>query len=313
MPLDTSTPEALFTSLFLPFYPPDARADLALARATDANPGNNLAVLAQLDSTADVFAKQATEAFGGDLALDFTDASVHRLAQALTPERRALWAAQQGPDGAPLLALLAIHGAAYVGACIVRHHEGVWKVRRPLWESLVHLTSRAGEGDLAVFSWWLRALSDAEIGRGTLAERYRRHVEVPRSTPETLPVLADPERKLPRLKKPRYDTLNRYLKAHLPELRDLGADFPSPERFTEMAFEWLDFTLLGGGRMLLMHGPTDRGIHLFWLDTGGFSKALFLPADAFPEHRVQVDGDKVRVLASVQEKMVVHEVLWWGP
>jgi hypothetical protein len=312
-PPDLRTAEALFTTLFLPLYPPDARADLDRARAVDANPGKNPSLPAQLASTAEVFARLARDAFEEDLGLDFSDASVHRLAHALSAERRGRWAQRRGPDGTPFLLLLVIHGAAYLGECIVRNHAGVWKIRNPLWESLVGLKNRAGEGDVAPFSWWLRALSDPEVGRGTLADRYRMHVEEPAAEPSALPVIAPADRRLPRLKRPRYDTLHKYLKAHLPELRDLGADFPSPERFTELAFEWLDFLLVGEGRMLVMHGPTDRGVHLYWLDHKGFRKALYLPADSFPEHRVQAEEDRVRILASVQQQVVAHEVLWWGP
>ena len=41
-------------------------------------------------------------------------------------------------------------------ACIVARHGGAWRVRRPLWESLVHLRSRAGEADLAPVEAFLR-------------------------------------------------------------------------------------------------------------------------------------------------------------
>ncbi|RYE91996.1 MAG: hypothetical protein EOO75_07670 [Myxococcales bacterium] len=303
----------MFRTLFWPLYPPEARADLARARATDANPAQNPALFAQVDRVAEVFARLFPAACGEDPGLDFSDASIHRLAPLLTVERRASWLAETGPDGAPLLAHLVLHGVAYVGACVVRNHGGQWRLRAPLWESLVHLVSRAGEGELAIFSWWLRALSDGEIGRGTLLDRYRINVEVPCARPEELPVIAAPDRRLPRLKRPRYDTLHKYLRAHLPELRDLGGDFPSPERFTEMAFEWLDFVLVGEGRMVLMHGPTDRGTHFFWLDAGGFSKALYFPADAFPEHQVRLEGDKVQILVPLLGQTVMHEVLWWGP
>src|SRR6185437_16876645 len=67
----------LFEQTFLPFYPPDARADLGRARAADANPGKNPSILAQLDEAAAIFARLAPAALGApDLALDFTDASV---------------------------------------------------------------------------------------------------------------------------------------------------------------------------------------------------------------------------------------------
>src|SRR6185437_1466844 len=231
------TAAALFERSFLPYYPPDARADLARARAVDANPGKNPSILAQLDEAAAIFARLAPAALGApDLVLDFTDASVHRLSPLLTRERRdALLAAAPGaaPGEPPPLVTLVTHGALYVGACVVREHGGTWQVRRPLWESTVRLVSRAGTGDLAVFHWWLKALSDDEIDAGRLADRYRTNVEVPTLAADELPVIAPPDRRIPRLAKVRYDTLHKHLRAHLPELRDVGADFPSPERFAE--------------------------------------------------------------------------------
>ncbi|HEU4409746.1 MAG TPA: hypothetical protein VFS43_31120 [Polyangiaceae bacterium] len=310
----TRTPEALFESVFWPLYPDDARRDLARARATDANPGRNPALFARLTEAAELFARLAPDAFGEDLGLDGSDASVHRLGQALTLERRARWLEERGPDGAPLLAHVVIHGVAYVGACVEKNHEGAWQLRRPLWESTVRLRSRAGEGDLALFSWWLKSLSDAEIGRGTLADRYRTHVEVPRASPDALPVLVPPDRPLPRLRAPRYDTFFKYLRAHLPELRDVGRDFPSPERFAELAFDWLDFAPVGGGRMLLVHGPSGLGgVHLFWLDGAGFVKSAYYPADAAPAHALRAEGDKLVLSLHVLGRPAEHEMLWWGP
>ena len=308
------TAEQLFERHFLPLYPPDARADLARARATDANPAQNPAILAQIDEAAAIFARLAPAALGApELLLDLTDASIHRLSPLLTRERRDAWLAPPSPGEPPLLVTLVTHGAFYLGATIVREHGGTWQVRRPLWESTVRLVSPAGTGDLAVFHWWLKALSDDEVGAGRLGDRYRTHVEVPTFDAARLPVIAPPDRRLPRLAKVRYDLLHKHLRAHLPELRDLGADFPSPERFDEMGFKHLDLTLLGGGRMLLMHGAAAQGLHLFWLDATGFAKAAFFPADAFPAPMVQVEGDKLRVILRVSAREVVHEMLWWGP
>jgi len=301
---------ALFEQRFLPFYPPDARADLARARTADANPGSNPSILAQIDETAAVFARLAPGALGApDLALDFTDASVHHLSPLLTRERRDALLDDAKP---PLLVTLVTHGALYVGACVVRQHGGVWQVRRPLWESTVRLVSRAGTGDLAIFHWWLKALSDDEIDAGRLADRYRTNVEVPTLAADELPVIAPPDRRIPRLAKVRYDTLHKHLRAHLPELRDVGADFPSPERFAEMDFAHLDLMLVGGGRMLLLHGPGAAGFHMLWLDAGGFVKAAFFPADAFPAPVVEAEGDKLRVVVSVGGRVEAHEMLWWG-
>lgn len=312
-PLTQRTAEHLFERYFLPLYPPDARADLAKARATDANPGGNPGILAELAETAAVFAKLAPAALAEPgLELDGSDASVHRLGRALTRERRDAWLEVPAGGGPPMIVNVVTHGALYVGACVVRAHGGEWQVRRPSWESLVRLTSRAGTGDLAVFHWWLKALSDAEIDDNRLADRYRSLVEVTTLTPEELPVIAAPDRRLPRLKKVRYDLLHKHLRAHLPELRSVGDDFPSPERLDEMAFQWLDFVLVGGGRMLVMHGPTDRGVYIFWLDIGGFAKSAYYPADAFPEHVLQVEGDKLRVVVPILGATRVHETLWWG-
>ncbi len=207
---------------------------------------------------------------------------------------------------------MATHGAFYVGATIARVHGGVWQVRRPLWESTVRLVSRAGTGDLAVFHWWLKALADDEIDKGRLVDRYRTHVEVPTFDGAALPVIAPPDRRIPRLARVRYDLLYKHLRAHLPELRDVGADFPSPERFDEMGFKHLDLSLIGGGRMLLLHGPAAEGLHLYWLTGSGFVKGAYFPADKFPVPVVQLDGDKIRVVLRVAGREAVHEMLWWG-
>jgi len=307
--------EQLFVRFFLPLYPADARADLARARAEDANPAGNPSLLAHLSGAADQFAGNARALFDGDLRLDRSDASVHRLGLALTRARRDAWAAS-GTEGTAdnVLFNAVVHGAAYVGACIVASHGGTWGVRRPMWESVVRLRSRAGEGDLAVFHWWLKSLADeAEAGGATLADRYRAHVEVPCAKPEELPVLIEGPRPLPRLKQPRYDLLYKFLRAHLPELRDLGADFPTPERFEAYDFRWMDFHVLGGGRMVLLAGASPHGLHLFWLSAAGFEKSAFFECDAFPDPIVRVEDDRLVTMTSESGAARVHEMLWWGP
>jgi hypothetical protein len=310
--------EQLFVRWFLPVYPPDARADLARARTADANPGRNPSILAHLDEAADTFVRGAPALFGAEtsaaLALDRTDASVHRLSAALTRERRDAWAAG-GTPGTPASTLFnaVVHGAAYVGSCVVASHAGTWSVRRPLWESVVRLRSRAGDADLAVFHWWLKSLADDTQG-ATLADRYRAHVEVPCARPEELPLLVpDAARALPRLKQPRYDLLHKYLRAHLPEVRDVGRDFPSAERFEAFGFRWMDFHVLGGGRMVLLAGASAHGLHLFWVSAAGFEKSALYPCDAFPDPVVRVEGDRVVAMTSEAGVTRTHEVLWWGP
>ena len=304
----------IFVRFFLPLYPPDARANLAAARATDANPAGNPSILAHLDEAAARFERNAGALFGADadLRLDRTDASVHRLSAALTRERRDQWMEQGAPGTADnLLFNVAVHAAGYVGACVVEQHDGRWHARRPLWESVVRLQSRVGDADLAVFHWLLKSLADG--GQDvTLADRYRTHVEVPRARPEELPVVVAPGRALPRLKQPRYDLLHKYLRARLPELRDLGPDFPSPERFDDYALRWLDFHLVGGGRMVLMAGASSRGLHLFWLSTAGFDKSAFLPCDALPDPVVRLEGDRIVVMTRESNVTREHEMLWWG-
>ncbi|HRI70862.1 MAG TPA: hypothetical protein PK156_41800 [Polyangium sp.] len=310
---DQLTAELLFTKYFQAHYPPDIRFDLQKARTEDANPGSNPHIFQQIDEIADTFAHLAPQALDApDLVLDRSDASVHRLGARITREKRDGWLGQKSSKDPSFLVQFVTHGALYVGACVVKNHGGVWRVRRPLWESVVRLESAAGTGDLSMFSWWLKALSDAEIDENRLGDRYRTHVEVPTFDATKLSVIAPPDRRLPKLTKVRYDLLYKHLRAHLPELRSVGDDFPSPERFAEMSFKWLDFVWLGGGKMLLMHGPTQEGVHLFWLDAQGFVKSAFYPADAFPAHIVETEGDKLRVLVSIGGSMRVHEMLWWG-
>ena len=309
--------DQLFRSLFLPLYPAAAKDDLARARTVDANPAKNPALLAHLGDAAERFAVLFPKLAGEDPNLDFSDASVHRLSRLLTAERRDAWLAS-GAEGTADNALfnLVVHGAAYVGACIVKNHGGTWAMRNPMWESLVTLSSRAGTGDVPLFHWWLKSLADApskdeHSSHASLADRYRANVEVPRSKPEDLTPIFTGERKLPRITKVRYDVFYKYLKAHVPELRDLG-DVPSPERFEELGLKWLDVHALGENRVLLVVGFGKSGLHLFFFTSAGFDKALYYPADAFPEPLVRPRGDKLEVHLAVGEKPMVHEMLYWG-
>jgi len=308
------TAELLFERYFWPLYPDDARYDLARARALDANPAANPHIYRSLDEIADTFVSMASSAFETkDLGLDGSDASVHRLSVELDRRRRDRWTQERAPDRTSLLTHVVVHGAIYVGTCVVRNHGATWQVRRPLWESLVRLRSPMGEADLAVFHWWLKSLSDSEIDRHTLGDRYRVHVEQPTLRPELLPPIVAEPRAMPRLSKVRYDALYKHLRAHLPEMRDLGEHFPSPERLAELGFRHLDFTWLGGTRMLLLHGPADRGVHLFWLDRTGFAKAAYYPADPGSDYRIDLEGDTLSVAVTVKGRQADHVMLWWGP
>lgn len=312
------TAERLFETFFRPLYPPDLREDaaaLVAARSADANPANNPRFAHELEDIAAVFARMAATVLGRDLGLDRSDASVHRLGAAIDRDLRdrLLSTSRPGDPDGPLVPFV-IHGAVYVGACIVQHHGGKWGVRRPLWESVVTLESRAGTGHLSPFAWWLKSLSDAEIDHAGLATRYRVHVERATARPEELPpiVRERPDRKLPPLKIVRYDKLHKYLVAHLPELRDLGRDFPSPEQLDSLGFLSLEFLLLGEARLLLMHGMGKAGLHLMWLDHAGFSHALYFPADPGAGHSVTAEADKLVVRFESQGKPIEHEMLYWG-
>lgn len=304
---EPQTAESLFRDVFLPQYPEDAKSDLGRARSTDANPARNPHLLAQIADAARIFVELAPTALGAaNLTLDFSDASVHRLGAALTVDARERLRSRDE------LFHFVIHGALYVGECIVRNHGGSWSVRRPMWESLVALKSRAGEAELPLFHWWLKSLADDATA--SLGDRYRAHVEIPCLRPEELPVIASPEgRTFPRLSKLKYDVFYKYLKAHLPEVKDVGTGFPSPERFTDYEFKHLDFALVGGGRMLLVYGPNKDGLHAFWLTKEGFDKSAFWPAEAFPAPMLKVKGDKLEVVLSRDGKPLSFELLWWGP
>ncbi|MFO0678181.1 MAG: hypothetical protein U0169_16720 [Polyangiaceae bacterium] len=311
-----TTAQELFARFFWPLYPELVQTDLARARSTDANPGKNPSFAAHMQEASAVFVARAAEIFGDDLGLDHSDASVHRLSHALTRARRDAWAAD-GEAGTARSTLfnVVVHGSAYVSETIVRVHGAEWAFRSPLWESFVELESPLGRAQLAVFQWWLKALSDESLDGdvGTLADRYRAHVEVPRSNIPARSPFLDPGRALPRLSKIRYDVLYKYIKANLPELKDLGKDFPSPERFDELRFRWLQFRVVGDGRMLLVYGPGANGTHLFWLGESGFEKSAFFESDTKTDPELTFGTNTITVGVTRDGTPAVHELLWWGP
>ncbi len=317
------TTEQLFREQFLPLYPPGV--ELAELRRTDANPAQNPALIRGAEETAELFARLAPDALQAtDLELDFSSASIHRLSLALTAEARERLLASSGADAPSLFVHLVTHGALYIAMAIVKGHAGKLILRNPLWETSVELTSRAGVATLSPFWWLLRSWSDdgGALGQrstaATLADRYRALVEVPTEDVERWPVLAPPDRRLPRLGRVRYDLLFQHLKQHLPELTDFGEDFPPPARFEELGFRFLEFALVGEGRLLLLHGQTRNGVHLFWMNRSGFLKAAFFEADPSPEHRLSqrrvANGTAVlHVELTRGGAREEHEMLWWGP
>jgi hypothetical protein len=234
----------------------------------------------------------------------------------LTVEARERLLSARGAAAPSLFVHLVTHGALYIATTAAKGRDAKLVLRNPLWETSVELSSRAGVATLSPFWWLLRSWSDD--GGATLADRYRTLVEVPTEDVERWPVLAPPDRRLPRLGRVRYDLLFQHLKQHLPELTDFGEDFPPPARFEELGFRFLEFALVGEGRLLLLHGQTRNGVHLFWLNKSGFIKAAFFEADPSPEHRLVerpvANGTTVlHVELTRGGATEEHEMLWWGP
>ena len=306
----------IFSELFAPLYPPETLARLDDLRSASVEPCTDAAILARIDEIADAFRHLAPPLLSQtEGVLDGSDASVHVLGAALTRERRDLLVDKPTPGvpGMPLLASLVIHGALYVGRCVVNNHAGRWILRQPLWESTVRLDTKIGTCDVAPFSWWLKSLSDEEIDRQQLGPRYRQHVEIPCFDADALPVIVGATERIPRLSFPAYVQLFQHLEAHAPGIRGPGDDFPTAERFGEFKLAWVDFEWLGGGRLLLMHGPGQHGgAHLFWMNSLGFLKSAYYPADRAPNHRVQVEGNVLRVVVSIDGTTRRHEMPWWG-
>ena len=202
---------------------------------TDANPAGNPTIFAHLDEAADVFARQAPALFGAPGRARLHGRERPSLERGADARARAIVGRRRGPRGRRENQLfnVIVHGAAYVGACVVRAHGGRLERSSPaLGERRPAQSHAPARRELAVFHWWLKSLADDGFDRGvTLADRYRAHVENPTATPESLPVIAPADRRLPRLVKPRYDTLYKWLRAHLPELRDVGRALPVTRAF----------------------------------------------------------------------------------
>jgi hypothetical protein len=115
------------------------------------------------------------------------------------------------------------------------------------------------------------------------------------------------------LREPSYDRLHKYLRAHLPEVADLGRDFPSAERFAAYRFRWMDFHVVGDGRGVLFAGASADGLHLFWLGPGGFEKGAFIEGDAIPDPIVRLSDGRITAMTARRGEPRVRELLWWGP
>lgn len=301
------TAASLFHEHLLAFYPADA--NLEQLRAEDMNPAKNPGLYAHAASLGAPLA----ELLPG-ISLDGSEASIARLSAALTAAQRDAWLAIKPADGEPsIIARVLMHGSLYIASVVVRHRGGAWMLRQPLWESRVALSSAAGDAELAPLTWLLKALSDEEVGQDSLAQRYDAHVKTPTYNWGAEPAWCAADRRLPKLAKVRYDLLYKHMRAHLPELRDVGEAFPSPERFDAYQFKALEFMVLGGGKQVLFYGLGAGGFHAFWMGEHGFVKAAHVPCDDFPAPVLKDLGDKLELVVSYEGKLAAHQWMPWGP
>lgn len=304
------TASDLLARWFWAHYPADVRAAPFLHRDVDANPGNNPGLPAALAEAAELFAANAAGLLGE--ALPFTDEGVAALARGLTRERRDAWMAASDPAPPDShFVQVVVHAAAYLGEVMVRAHGGRWEIRRPLWESVIH---RRRGGTVSPFHWLLKSLADDAVDEVALAARWRIHVVMHDLDLDGAPVIA-PAKRLPTLKRPTYDLLVKYLRQHLPELRDVGEGFPSPAEFTAKAYEGLSFERLHGGRVVALHGLVpaegDRPpvVEVSWLTARGFDHADTIPCDAGGAYFGRAVSDElIEVTVAWQGKPHTHRL-----
>ena len=143
----------------------------------------------------------------------------------------------------------------------------------------------------------------------------------PPSTPGTCRVIAPPDRKIsPGSSRSATTSLSTSTSAPTcPELRDVGADFPSPERFDEIGFKHLDLVLVGGGPDAPPPRPGRRGLpplRCGWTASGRFVKPALLPRRRLPgaaSCRSRATSSRCAPPSgSAEARGDVHEMLWWG-
>lgn len=307
------TAETLLREHLWAHYPSEVRRDPDLL-TRDANPGENPALYRPLAEAAELFAQNAPRLVG--TALSFDEAGVVALSRALDRTRRDAWlAASPAGDPGGMFINVMVHASAWLGEVIVRAHHGRWRLRNPLWESVVE---RRHGGAVAPLHWLLKSLADDEVGTDSLAGRFHVHVALADASPDEMPVLAD-ARRLPTIQAPTYDLLVKYLHAHLPRVNDLGAGFLTPREFADRRYQTLGFALFHGGRVLLVHGQTaadsDRPgvVELHWLTALGLDHTDALPCDpGVPCFVRALDDARVEVTLSWQTRPHTHRLSFRG-
>lgn len=307
------TAESLYATFFWPLYPDDVRADPTRFRDLDVNPAKNPALTATLSEAAQLFIDNAPQLLGTTLTLD--DDGVAALARALDRARRDAWIAATEPGKPGPFFHAVVHASAFVGEVIARHHGGAWELRRPLWESIVRRSTR---GAIAPFHWILKGLADDAVDDAPLAYRWRVHVVMAGVDPSSWPALTEAKR-LPSLKTPAYDVLVKYLRQHVPTLRDVGEGFPTPAEFTAKRYPSLGFEPLHGGRVLALHGmvPAEgegpSTVEIMWITPQGYDHADVVPCDGQVPHFARALNDEtLEVTVAWKGRPVTHRLTLRG-
>jgi len=166
---------SLFEAYFRSLYPPDQRDESRAITApvrptrTPAQP----ALLAELDEVAALFARLAPEAFGrGDLALDFSDASVHRLGAFRRSHRARPRSSHGAPPGdcAPIVQVVVHARSTSAGAS--SNDMRTWACAGRLESVVAAPIARGGGGPHAV-PLVVEVVADDEIDKAGLVARYR--------------------------------------------------------------------------------------------------------------------------------------------
>ena len=261
----------------------------ARSRATDANPAKNphdhrAARRGRRRSSRGSRRRRSARPTS---TLDFSDASVHRLGAPSSLARGATRGSSEkiaghaaaGADGDARRALpRGVRGA--------RRTAGSWQVRRPPGSRWCGSSRGPGVGRAGAVS----VVAEGARRRGDRRRAPRRPLPRARgaadaSTPRRCRAIAPAGPAAAAAGQGALRHAAQAPRAHLPELRSVGDDFPSPERVDEMGFSLAG---LHAGRATVgcccMHGAGARGRAPLLARRRRLREAAYLPADKFPAH-----------------------------